>query len=278
MRSLNPIVSSFAWTPRAASKAGNHHVCGDRSMRNIIKSLPAAIAVLVSFAASSAALAAGSCANQNFDAATAPSLPNGWTSTASASLPSSTPFVTRNVYADSGSNAAFIDDYLDRADISLYSPQLGVVNVGGTPTISFRHSFYLWSPDKGSNFAGAYNGAVLEISVNNGPFADITASGASFTGGGYNSYLDTNFDNPIAQPPQSPGRSVWIGDSGGFKTVSVTLPTTAYNGTVQLRWRLGTEGGSRSYDTHSGWYVDSLDYSALGDVIFRDGFDGGCPN
>ena len=244
-------------------------------MRNITKAFPLVVAAVAGLAATPAALAA-SCASQNFDATMTNTLPTGWTSTVATGAPTSTGFLTRNVYADSGTNAAFIDDYLDYADMSLYSPALGVVNIGTPPTITFRHSYYLWAPDQGPNYAGAFNGAVLEISINGGPFTDIGASGGSFSTGGYNTYLDTNFDNPIAQPPLSPGRSVWSGDSGGFKTVTVTFPTTAFNGTAQLRWRLGTEGGGRSYDTHAGWWIDSLDYSALGDVIFRDGFDGGC--
>ena len=276
MRLLNPVVSSFATTP-LASRAGQTHARGDRSMRNIIKTLPSVIASVAIFTSAPVA-AAVSCANQNFDSTMTNSLPKGWVSTVATGAATSTGFVTRNVYADSGSNSAFVDDYQDYADVSLYSPALGVVNLGTPPTVSFRHSFYLWAPDQGPNYAGAFNGAVLEISVNGGAFADIAASGGSFSTGGYNTYLDSNFDNPVAQPPLSPDRSVWSGDSGGFKTVTVTMPAAAYNGTAQLRWRLGTEGGSRSFDTHSGWYVDSLDYSALGDVIFRDGFDGACPN
>jgi hypothetical protein len=252
---------------------------GDVSMRNTRKYLALVIAA-ASFSLSSLASAATSCANQNFDSVTTPALPSGWTSSTSTGSPTSTPFATRGGvgYANTGTNTAFIDDYFDYSDVSLYSPVLGVVPLGSTPTITFSHSFVLWAPDAGSTYQGAFNGGVLEISVNGGPYADITASGGSFSSGAYNTYLDSSFDNPIAQPPLSPGRSVWSGDSGGFRTVTVKMPASANNGTVQLRWRLGTEGGGRSYDTHSGWYVDSLDYSALGDVIFRDGFDGGCPN
>lgn len=246
-----------------------------------IKSKHLAFAAVAGLAlpALASAVPAASCANQNFDSVTTPALPSGWTSSTATGAPTSAPFATRGGvgYADTGSNTAFVDDYLDYADVSLYSPVLGVVNLGTTPTVTFRHSFYLWAPDAGPNYAGAYNGGVLEVSVNGGNFTDITSSGGSFTAGGYNTYLDSSFDNPIAQPPLSPGRSVWSGDSGGFKTVAVTVPTTAFNGTVQFRWRLGTEGGGRSYDTHSGWWIDSLNYSALGDVIFRDGFEGACP-
>lgn len=259
------------------STAGHINAVGDKAMRNTVKRQALAIALaIVSLPALGAADA--TCANQNFDSAVTPSLPSGWTSSVATGAATTPAFVTRGVgYVDTGVNTAWIDDTNDFADISLYSPVLGVVDIGVTPTVSFHHSFYLWAPDASPSYAGAYDGAVLEMSVNGGDFADVSAAGGSITTGGYNTYLDSTFNNPIAQPPGNPGRSVWSGDSGGFKTVVVRVPATALNGTVQFRWRLGSEGGGRGYDTHAGWWIDSFNYSALGDVIFRDGFDGTCP-
>jgi hypothetical protein len=263
----------------AGSPVRKTNARGDRSMRNIVKLVPlaAVIAGLILSTTASAAVNL-SCAAQNFDTTATPSLPGGWTSNVDKGAPTTRAFITRAVgYSDSGTSTAFVDDTNDYADVSLYSAVLGVVDTGVTPSISFRHSYVLWAPDAGPNYNGAYDGGVLEVSVNGGDFTDITAAGGAITSGGYNTFLDSQFDNPIAQPPLSPGRSVWSGDSGGFKTVNVRIPTTAFNGTVQLRWRLGTEGGGRAHDTHAGWWIDSFQYSALGDVIFRDGFDGACP-
>jgi hypothetical protein len=247
-------------------------------MRNTSKLLSLAAAVAGLSMSALASAATNSCAVQNFDSAATPSLPGGWTSTVAKGVPSTAAFITRGVgYSDTGANTAWVDDVNDYADISLYSNVLAVVDTGGTPTVTFRHSFVLWAPDASSSYAGAYDGGVLEVAINGGDFTDVTSIGGSITTGGYNTYLDPSFNSPIAQPPLSPGRSVWSGDSGGFKTVTVRLPNSAVGGTVQLRWRLGTEGGGRSYDTHSGWWIDSFDYTALGDVIFRDGFDGTCP-
>jgi hypothetical protein len=268
-----------AHTSRAAESVGGHTIAsGDKVMRNTLKRLALAIAMATVSLPALAGVSA-TCANQNFDSVTAPSLPSGWTSTVAKGALTTPAFATRSVgYVDSGINSTWIDDTNDYADVSLYSPVLAVVNIGVTPTISFHHSFFLWAPDASPSYAGAYDGAVLEMSINGGDFADVTAVGGSITAGGYNTYLDSTFSNPIAQPPGSPGRSVWSGSSSGFKTVAVTVPAAALNGTVQFRWRLGTEGGGRGYDTHSGWWIDSFEYSALGDVIFRDGFDGTCPN
>ena len=263
----------------AGSPARHIIARGDRSMRNISKLVSLAVAVAaLSLSTYASAVPNLTCAVQNFDSTATPSLPSGWTSNVDKGALSTSAFVTRGVgYSDTGANTAFVDDTNDYADISLYSAVYGVVNIGVTPTVTFRHSYVLWAPDAGSSYAGAYDGGVLEVSINGGDFTDITTAGGAITTGGYNTFLDSSFDNPIAQPPLSPGRSVWSGNSGGFKTVTVRVPTTAFNGTVQFRWRLGTEGGGRAYDTHAGWWIDSLSYSALGDVIFRDGFDGACP-
>ena len=274
MRNPTMNIDSFAGSPARHTIAR-----GDRSMRNISKlvSLAAAVAGL-SLSTHASAVPNLACAAQNFDSTATPSLPSGWSSTVDKGALTTKAFVTRGVgYSDTGANTAWVDDTNDFADISLYSAVYGVVNIGVTPTVSFRHSYVLWAPDAGPSYNGAYDGGVLEVSINGGDFTDITASGGAITSGGYSTYLDSSFDNPIAQAPLNPARSVWSGNSGGFKTVSVRIPTTAFNGTVQFRWRLGTEGGGRAYDTHAGWWIDSLDYTALGDVIFRDGFDGACP-
>ncbi len=220
---------------------------------------------------------ASACIAQNFDGTSAPTLPSGWTSTVATGAATTLPGATRSVgYADTGSNAVWLDDYNDYADVSLYSPVYGVAHTVGLPYVTFRHSFVLWSPDASALNNGAYNGAVLEVSVNGGAFADLLSAGGSFFNGGYNSQLDSGSDNPIAQPPLMVNRAVWSGDSKGYMTTTVLVPAASYGGTVQFRWRLGTEGGSRSYDTHSGWWIDTLQYGGLGDEIMVDGFDAPC--
>jgi len=43
-----------------------------------------------------------------------------------------------------------------------------------------------------------FDGMVLEISVNGGPFQDILAAGGSFVTGGYNRTISPSFNSPIA--------------------------------------------------------------------------------
>ena len=254
-------------------------------MRNMLKVRLLPVALVLAFTPLLATAAnrppqvnaiTNACIGQNFDAVTAPALPPGWTTNAVAA-PATLPWATRAVgYSDSGPNAAFLDDALDYADINLTSPVFNVTSAD-IPYVTFRHSFVLWTPDAGPQFNGSYNGAVLEVSVNGGGFADLLAAGGAFYTGGYNAHLDPGTDNPIDQP--SSGRAVWSGNSGGFITTTAIVPAAASGGTIQFRWRLGTEGGSRSYDTHSGWWVDTLETQALAtvsDFIFTNGFEAGC--
>ncbi|QBB69671.1 hypothetical protein ELE36_04370 [Pseudolysobacter antarcticus] len=231
--------------------------------------------VLAGAAGSVPSALTNTCIGQNFDGVTPPALPSGWTSTV-VGAPTTAPFITRAVgYSDTGPNAAFLDDTLDYADVSLYSTTFAV-NSTDIPYVNFRHSYYLWTPDASPTNNGAYNGGVLEISINGGPYTDLVAAGGSFYAGGYNSHLDPGFPNPIDQPAST--RAVWSGNSGGFITTTAIIPPSAVGGTVKFRWRLGTAGGSRSYDTHSGWWIDSIQTQALntiGDYIFTDGFEGG---
>jgi hypothetical protein len=256
---------------------------GDTSMRNKLKIrlLPAALLLACLPALATAAnrppqlgAITNTCIGQNFDAVTAPALPPGWTTTTTIAAPATLPWATRAVgYTDTGPNAAYLDDANDYADISLVSPTYNVTSTD-IAYVTFRHSFVLWTPDGNT---GSYNGGVLEVAVNGGAFTDLVTAGGVFYGGGYNAHLDSTAENPIDQPAS--GRAVWSGDSGGFITTTAILPPAASGGTVQFRWRLGTEGGSRSYDTHSGWWVDSLETQALAtisDFIFTDGFESGC--
>jgi hypothetical protein len=252
-------------------------------MRNAkkIRLLPAAL--LVALCTPMLAVAAppqlraitNTCIGQNFDSVTPPALPTGWTSTVVGAATTAASITRAVGYSDSGANTTFMDDTNDYADVSLYSDTYSVSSTD-IPYVTFRHSFVLWTPDTSPQANGAYNGGVLEISINGGAFADLLTAGGSFFGGGYNAHLDPAIENPIDQPATS--RAVWSGNSGGFITTTAIMPASAVGGTVKFRWRLGTEGGSRSYDTHSGWWVDSVETQALGNVndsIFVDGFEGG---
>jgi hypothetical protein len=64
----------------------------------------------------------------------------------------------------------------------------------------------------------------------------------------YNGELSTAFFNPIA------GRPAWTGNSGGFVSSFVSLPSSARGHNVVLRFRLGTDCSGAGV----GWYIDSI--------------------
>jgi hypothetical protein len=96
----------------------------------------------------------------------------------------------------------------------------------------------------------AYDGGVLEMSVNGGAFSDIIAAGGTFVSGGYShTSINTGFGNPLL-----PSRPTWSGNSNGFVTTVVNLPASASGQSVVLRWRIGTDSSVSA----QGWRVDTV--------------------
>ena len=91
---------------------------------------------------------------------------------------------------------------------------------------------------------------MLEIKIGGGNFLEILAAGGSFVSGGYNCTLVQNSGNFYG------GSQAWGGDSGGWTTTVINLPSAAAGQNVQLRWVLSTDS-SNLYPA-VGWYVDSL--------------------
>ncbi|MDA0768568.1 MAG: matrixin family metalloprotease, partial [Verrucomicrobia bacterium] len=107
--------------------------------------------------------------------------------------------------------------------------------------LSFTHLY---------NTESGYDGGLLEISVNNGPWLDFLASGGSFTANGYNDTLASSGGNlnPLK------GRSAWSGNSAVFLTTTALLPANAANLPVRLRWIIGHDASVAG----TGWYLDNI--------------------
>ncbi|HEU4662511.1 MAG TPA: proprotein convertase P-domain-containing protein, partial [Dokdonella sp.] len=176
--------------------------------------------------------------DENFDEVTAPALPAGWVT----STTTGTDFTTVTDAADTEPNAAFATDLPAVNDFTLDSPSFVPL---GTTTLTFRHQF---------NLENTFDGAVLEISINGGPFTDIVTAGGSLDAGGYTGTISSNFSSPIA------GRQAWTGSSGGFITTVATLPAAATGQPTVLRFRTADDS-SVAPDTGPGWWVDSIHLS-----------------
>jgi hypothetical protein len=180
--------------------------------------------------------------SENFDGVTVPALPNCWTA-ANATGPAPL-WVTSTTTPDSAPNAAFVDDPNTISDKRLDSPVFPVR--GPAPQLTFRQSYALegFAPPSTS----AFDGGVLEISIDGGPFADILTAGGTFAAGGYDHTISSSFSNPLA------GRQAWSANSGGYITTVVNLPATAIGHSVQFRWRMGSDSSVAS----TGWRIDSV--------------------
>ena len=170
--------------------------------------------------------------SQNFDSVTAPTLPSGWSAQNTVSG-NGLRWVTSagaSPPAASLPNAVSVDEEGVVSNKLLDSPLLTLT--AQPATLTFRR-FHDLEVDAG----GAYDGLVLELSVNGGGFIDAVGAGGSFTQGGYTGVISSNFSSPIA------GRSAWTGATGGsYATTVYSLPgNIAAGSSVRFRWRLATD-------------------------------------
>src|SRR6185436_3298914 len=111
-----------------------------------------------------------------------PLLPAGWT-TARSSVAANTAalWVTNSTLRDTLPNSAFGAGATVASDPTLTSPVIAVPNapgVGGHAGVQLEFKLLY-------NTEFAFDGGVLEISINGGAFQEITAAGGSFLEGGY---------------------------------------------------------------------------------------------
>lgn len=170
---------------------------------------------------------------QNFDGASAPALPSGWIS---ATTVSGVAWRTIAHSTDTTPNAAFAPGYNAVSDLTLTSPAFTATL---DTRVSFRHTLSL---------EVTYDGAVLEISVSEGPWTDILTAGGSFVTGVYNSVISTGYLSPLT------GRPAWSGATTGFSTVTAALPPAAAGQSVRLRWRVASDSGVAA----GGYVLDSI--------------------
>jgi immune inhibitor InhA-like protein len=177
---------------------------------------------------------------ESFDNVTAPLLPPGWTAI-NAINPDGIFWQTSNSGqpippANSPPNAAWVNDPDTISDKYLYSPPKLINSLNSD--LHFSNNYALEE---------TFDGGVLEISVDAGPFQDILADGGSFERGGYNGTISTCCGNPLA------GRQAWTGNSGDFIDTDVNL--SGFRGhTIALRWRMASDSSGSS----EGWRVDNI--------------------
>lgn len=184
---------------------------------------------------------------QSFDSVSAPALPAGWTTAATGS---ESPWVTSTTTPNSAPNDAFAPDVPTVGNTEFFTPSIAVPAAGGQ--LTFKNLFNM----EATTTTG-YDGMVLEISINGGAYADITAGGNNFVAGGYTRTISSGFSSPLA------GRMAWSGLSGGttaaptYITSTINLPAAAAGQSINLKWRVATDSSSVATGT-AGVRIDDI--------------------
>lgn len=182
---------------------------------------------------------------ESFDDTTPPALPPGWVSaftpgpadcTPAGTCALGTDWATTPTAPDTPPNSMFHDAPGCVTDSTLDTPLFEGGATNGT-YMYLRHSYDL---------ENGRDGAVLEISINGGPFVDFIAAGGGNVQ--YNGTISADFQSPIA------GRAAWTGNSGGYVQTFAQMPLSALGRTVRLRFRLATDCSGAG----TGWRIDSI--------------------
>jgi hypothetical protein len=174
---------------------------------------------------------------ENFDAVIPPTLPSAWSAGGDAPT-----WATSSVTPDTAPNKLFVDDpAFSTAKVVTLNPM--PINSAISKMI-FRNNYDL---------EAGFDGGVLEVSIDGGPYGDFVAAGGTFASGGYNSTINTAFGSPIA------GRQAWSGNSGGYITTVANLGW-AVGHTLGLRFRMVSDSAVAG----TGWGLDT--------VSIQDGF------
>jgi hypothetical protein len=139
-------------------------------------------------------------------------------------------------------------DFPAPSDTALESPALQV-GTSAPFVITFDHRFGF---ETDGGVAPFFDGGMIEISRNGGPFEDISA----FVDPGYGGTLFVGSDNPLG------GRQAFVGRNASFPardTVSLNLGTALAGQTVRIRFRIGTDAASSDI----GWEIDNIGFQGI---------------
>ncbi|MDB4945017.1 MAG: Chitinase [Labilithrix sp.] len=145
-----------------------------------------------------------------------------------------------------------------RADESLVSPAL-TVSATDAFTISFKHKYaFEFGPSGAGKPSVAFDGAVIEISEDNGAtWKDVTTYGGA---PGYTQTIYTNDPDPTS-PDNNPlaGRLGYGGTLDTLTPVSIDLGNSLAGKTVKVRFRIGSDPASGE----TGWEIDDIGFAGI---------------
>jgi hypothetical protein len=193
--------------------------------------------------------------SEHFDVTANSRLPAGWSTSATGGQQ---PWATSSARSSSPTRSVFSPDPIHVGVNEVISPSIQITSPQAR--LTFRNWYELETTFLRNRL---YDGSVLELSTDGGPWQDIITAGGSFDSGGYDGIIDSCCQNPLA------GRLGWSGRSGinqtsEFITSSVRLPASAAGHSIRFRWRVGTDIGT----FREGQYID--------DVTVTDGYSCSC--
>ncbi|MFT3710793.1 MAG: M36 family metallopeptidase [Archangium sp.] len=158
-------------------------------------------------------------------------------------------------------HAWHVVDFGAQSDTSLVSPELQV-SATANFVVTFNHAYsfeYTSSVPTPPTPATAWDGAVIEVSENGGPWADVTTYGLT---PGYGTPNITNTSgNPLA------GRAAFVGRNTAYPAtdaVSLDFGTQLAGKRVKLRFRVGTDQASGDF----GWRLDDFTFTGITNTPF----------
>jgi Fungalysin metallopeptidase (M36)/PA domain len=139
-------------------------------------------------------------------------------------------------------------DFAAVSDTTLESPAL---QVGSTApfVIEFDHRFGF---EDGGGAAPFFDGGLIEISRNGGPWEDIS----TFVPPGYGGTIVVGTGNPLE------GRPAFVGRSASFPArdhLTLNLGTAFAGQTVRIRFRIGTDEAAADF----GWEIDNIAFEGI---------------
>ena len=173
------------------------------------------------------------------------SLPPDWSSTSSHS---GSGWTRSDAELLAGNHSAFAETPPMLGTSSLISPPVNFGSRGGI--LRFRH--HLDTEASLSNPTVGFDGGVLEVSRDGGPWNDIEVAGGVFVEGAYNRTLSEAYQNPL------PGRRAWSGSLGWITTV-IRFPSGFSTTDLRFRWTLGHD----TSEAEEGWHIDNITVSSV---------------
>jgi hypothetical protein len=167
----------------------------------------------------------------------------GYTSAVATCVPGGCGWTNVNTAAHAGTRSLFAPDVNNIADQQLISPAFTVPS--GLPQLVFWHRYALEHP--------LWDGGIIEISPNGGPWATVTPSAISPT------YppgtIPGSYSNPLV------GKQGWTNQNPSyplFDQITVNLSAWAGVPNTRFRFRLGTDIGNYGQGPTLGWWIDDI--------------------